>query len=85
MLLTEIDTYLTELPQLHDSSDKKLLYDMVHKIHSATKYLGVPELGDAAYQFEIKLKHLPNQAHPSSLEQILLALTHLQKAQLNYD
>ncbi|MDC0662635.1 response regulator [Marinobacter sp. SS21] len=56
MLLEQLQSDLPRLRSLWDRSDMDSILECVHKLHGATRYCGVPELREAANQFETGLK-----------------------------
>lgn len=56
MLLEQLHTDLTSIRMLWDRRDIDSLLECVHKLHGAARYCGVPELRDAANQFETGIK-----------------------------
>ncbi len=56
MLLEQLQSDLPRLRSLWDRSDMDSILECVHKLHGAARYCGVPELREAANQFETGLK-----------------------------
>ena len=56
MLLEQLHSDLTSIRMLWDRRDIDSLLECVHKLHGAARYCGVPELREAANQFETGIK-----------------------------
>ncbi len=87
MFNREIEDYREGLQLLYERGEHQPLYDLVHKIHGATKYLGIPATNEAALRFETRLKQSDRVEESDSqlLAQLLTALEEVQHAQLQFD
>lgn len=85
MLHRELPDYINNLQLHYNDGDLTSVYELVHKIHGATKYLGVPELHHAASSYEGVLKRSEAAHYPRHYLQLMDALDHLQHAQLQFD
>ncbi|MFO7786282.1 MAG: response regulator, partial [Halospina sp.] len=56
MLLDHVEEDRTAVETLHNQGDQAALLERVHRLHGATRYTGVPELGDCAAELETRLK-----------------------------
>lgn len=56
LLVTELPQSQKEINHAYESADFSLLQRLVHKLHGATCYCGVPRLKEIAAKLEAKLK-----------------------------
>lgn len=56
MLLDHVEEDRTAVESLYNQGDQAALLERVHRLHGATRYTGVPELGDCAADLETRLK-----------------------------
>ncbi len=77
MLLEQLNTDLPEIRARWRQNDLDGLLDIVHKLHGATRYCGVPELREAANRLETALKRAtPDREYLK--DQLLGAMERLQ-------
>ena len=77
MLLEQLHTDLPEIRARWQQNDLDGLLDIVHKLHGATRYCGVPELREAANRLETALKRAtPDREYLK--DQLLGAMERLQ-------
>ena len=56
MLLDHVEEDRTAVETLYSQGEQPALLERVHRLHGATRYTGVPELGDCAADLETRLK-----------------------------
>ncbi|WP_077528896.1 ATP-binding protein [Vreelandella utahensis] len=76
MLLDHVEEDRNAVETLHNQGDRATLLERVHRLHGATHYTGVPELGDCAADLETRLKQDAEGIEPA-LERLLAAMDRL--------
>lgn len=76
MLLDYVEEDRAAIQNLHQRGDQASLLERVHRLHGATRYTGVPELGDCAADLETRLKNGSDGIH-AAVERLLAAMDRL--------
>jgi len=78
-LYQQLVTDQKQLEKLYDQKAYKSLLEIVHRIHGACHYCGVPELKYTAEIFEVALKQADTYAYPGAYEALDQAIENLFK------
>ena len=70
MLLTGLDSDLHTIRESLEQNDQDALLERVHRLHGACRYCGVPQLEEACYRLETRLKQAPDLSGDSILNGI---------------
>jgi two-component system sensor histidine kinase BarA len=76
MLLASLDNDREAIRAARDASDQLLLIELVHRLHGATRYCGVPQLRAACQRSETLLKQNAPEVH-GALDDLEKAITRL--------
>ena len=81
MLLTGLDSDLHTIRESLEQNNHDALLERVHRLHGACRYCGVPQLEEACYGLETRLKQtsdLTDDAVKSGIKRLLTAIDQLQ-------
>ncbi|XOZ33743.1 response regulator [Halomonadaceae bacterium KBTZ08] len=76
MLLDYVEEDRAAIQNLHQQGDQASLLERVHRLHGATRYTGVPELGDCAADLETRLKK-GSEGIDAAVERLVAAMDRL--------
>jgi len=77
MLIMELEKLKASLILALQKNDVDALKLHIHKLHGGTKYCGVPELRNAAANFEHMVDHKQTSDFPDGLEKVITAINNL--------
>lgn len=78
MLLDHVEADRKAIADLHREGDLSALLERVHRLHGATRYTGVPELGDCAADLEARLKN-GSGGIDTAVERLMAAMDRLMR------
>lgn len=76
MLLEHVEEDRDAIERLYREGDRSGLHERVHRLHGATRYTGVPELGACVEDLETRLKRQP-EGIDSAVERVIAAMDRL--------
>ncbi len=76
MLLEHVDEDRDAIERLYQEGDEASLRERVHRLHGATRYTGVPELGNCAEDLETRLKRGSGDVQ-TAVERLIAAMDRL--------